>query len=649
MAETNPFFPRLFEPGFIGTMEVKNRIVMPPMGSAHATADGYVTDRMKDYYAARAKGGVGLVIVEVTTVDAATGMDMPGRLRADDDGCIPGLSQLASVIHKHGAKAALQLHHAGRVAKSSLTGRQPVAPSPVSMPGQEWAWAQPEAPRELTVAEIRGLVDKFAEAAVRARKAGFDAVDLHGQGLYLVAQFLSAASNKRQDQYGGDLNNRARFLLEIIQAIKESTGPDFPVIVRLTFWEFGVEGGFSFEECLQVCKMAEEAGADALRGFIMGWTIPEFSLMEEPPNSQAFFTDEIKKAVGIPVIAGSRISPEIGEMMLTEGRADFIAVGRGLITDPEWANKAAAGKTDEIVPCITCIRCINSVLSEANMQCSVNPAVGREREYEIKPTANPKRVLVVGGGPAGMEAARVAALRGHDVSLYDRGAVLGGQLLLAVVPPHKDNLKGLVEFLPHQLEKLQVKINLGTEVTPDLVEETKPDAVVVATGAMSLVPDIPGIERSSAFTAEQVLGGQEVGSRVVVIGGELVGCETADYLAEKGHKVTVTRRGPRMATKVGPGVREILLNRLEKNGAALLSGVSYEDVSDRGVTVTTSEGERRTIEADTVVLAAGAKPDSQLATALEGRVPELYVVGDCVEPRNIAEAMAEGYRVGLAL
>jgi len=649
MPDSNPFFPKLFEPGRIGTMEMRNRIIMPPMGSAHATTGGYVTERMKDYYEARARGGVGLVVVEVTAVDAATSMDMPGRLVVDDDKFTPGLSELAEVIHKHGAKAALQLHHAGRVAKSSLTGRQPLAPSPIPMPDGDWAWAQTEVPRELTVAEIKDLVDKFAEAAVRARRSGFDAVDLHAQGLYLIAQFLSSASNKRQDEYGGELKNKARFLLEIIKAIKGSAGPDFPVIVRLTFWEFGVEGGFTFEECLQVCKMAEEAGADALRGFIMGWGIPDFSIMEEPPNSQAFFTDEIKKAVSIPVIAGSRISPEIGEMMLQENRADFIAVGRGLITDPEWANKAAAGRTDEIVPCISCIRCINSVLNEAEMQCSVNPAVGREREYEIKPAARSKKIAIVGGGPAGMEAARVAACRGHDVTLYEKESRLGGQLLLATVPPHKSNLTGLVDYLPKEMERRGIKVNLGVEVSADSIQEAKPDAVVIATGATSSLPSIPGLDRGNVFTAEQVLLGQEVGETVVVIGGELVGCETADFLAEKGKKVTVTRRGPKMATKIGSGVREILLKRMEASGTTMLTGVKYEAVTDNGLVITTSEGERQTIEAETVVLAAGAKSRKELARSLEGKVSELYSVGDCVEPRNIAEAIADGYRIGLTL
>lgn len=663
MPGNNPFFPKLFSPGRIGEMEVRNRIIMPPMGTGHGSTEGYVTEKLTGYYEARAKGGVGLVIIEVTCVDAATGMDMPGRLVVDDDKFVPGLSQLAEAIHRHGAKAALQLHHGGRVAKSALTGRQPVAPSAIPMPSSGWAWENPEIPRELTVSEIKNLVGKYSWAAQRARKAGFDAVDIHAQGLYLPAQFLSATSNKRQDEYGGELRNRARFLLEIIKAVKESAGQDFPVIVRLSYVEFGIEGGFTFDECLQVAQMAQQAGADAVRGYIAGWGMPDLSLvkdpaeiqaflslsMEEPPNSQAFFTDRIKKRVTIPVIAGSRITPEIGEMMLQENRADFIAIGRGLITDPDWAHKAASGRTDEIVPCIACMRCINSALTEANMQCSVNPAVSREREYEIKPAAKKKKVIVVGGGPGGMEAARVAALKGHRVTLYEKQPQLGGQLLLATVPPHKDNLAPLAGYLSTQMEKRGVKVNVGVEATPELIKKAKPDAVILATGASPIVPDIPGIGRSNVITAEQVLEGQPVGEKVVVIGAELVGCETADFLAEKGKKVTITRRGPKMATRIGPGVREMLLGRLAALGVNMLTGVEYERITDKGLAITTKDGAKQTIEADTIVLAAGARPNRELLKALEGKVPEVYNIGDSAEPRKIADAITEGYRVALKL
>jgi NADPH-dependent 2,4-dienoyl-CoA reductase/sulfur reductase-like enzyme len=435
------------------------------------------------------------------------------------------------------------------------------------------------------------------------------------------------------------------------------------VIVRLSYVEFGIEGGFTFDECLQVAQMAQQAGADAVRGYIAGWGMPDLSLvkdpaeiqaflslsMEEPPNSQAFFTDRIKKRVTIPVIAGSRITPEIGEMMLQENRADFIAIGRGLITDPDWAHKAASGRTDEIVPCIACMRCINSALTEANMQCSVNPAVSREREYEIKPAAKKKKVIVVGGGPGGMEAARVAALRGHRVTLYEKQPQLGGQLLLATVPPHKDNLAPLAGYLSTQMEKRGVKVNVGVEATPELIKKAKPDAVILATGASPIVPDIPGIGRSNVLTAEQVLKGQPVGEKVVVIGGELVGCETADFLAEKGKKVTITRRGPKMATLIGPGVREMLLGRLAALGVNMLTGVEYERITDKGLAITTKDGAKQTIEADTIVLAAGARPNRELLKALEGKVPEVYNIGDSAEPKKIADAIAEGYRVALKL
>jgi len=646
IVSNSPFFPKLFEPGRIAEMELKNRIILAPMGTNLATLDGSVTQPMKDYYEVRAKDGVGLIMVEGGCIDSKTGKSVARQFCADDDRYLTGLSELAEVIHKHGAKAVFQLFHAGKGARSAIIGGQPVAPSAIPWPYMHWAGYAGEMPRELTVIEIKELVDKFASAAERAKRAGFDGVDVHAHGMYLIQEFLSPASNKRKDEYGGELKNRARFLLEIIKAIKEATGQSYPVVVRLTFAEFGIEDAFTLDECVQVARMAQEAGADAVRGAVMTYGISPWSPMEEPPNSLAFFTDEIKKMVTIPVIAGQRISPEIGERMLQEKRADFVAIGRGFITDPELVQKAASGRTDEIVPCIGCIRCIDTVLRESEVECMVNPAMGKEREYELRPAARRKKVIVVGGGPAGMEAARVATLRGHRVTLYEKQSKLGGQLLLAILPPHKNNLVSLIDYLTTQMVKRGVKVNLGIEVTPELIEEAKPDVVILATGVIPFTPEIPGIHRANVVTAQQALEGQPIGKRVIVIGGELVGCETAEFLAEKGKKVTMTRRGPEMATRIGPGVRALNLSRLTASGVTMLTGVKYEQVTDRGLAITTKEEERQIIEADTIVLAAGAKPNRRLSQALEGKVPEVYDIGDCTEPRGIAQAIADGYRIG---
>ena len=642
-------FPKLFEPGRIGEMELRNRMVMPAMGTNLATRDGYVTEQMKDYYEERAKGGVGLVIVEVTCVDSPTGKTIPCQLLVDDDKFIPGLSELAEVIHRHGAKAALQLMHAGRAARSKITHMQPVAPSAIPMPFPSMVGYEGEIPRELTISEIKDLVGKFGKAAQRAKRAGFDGVEIHSLGLYLVAQFLSSASNKRQDDYGGELKNRARFLLDIIKAIKEAAGQDYPTWCRLTVREFGIEGGITLEEGQEVARMAQEAGADAIHVTAMAWGVsPRVRPpTAERPGSIMPFAEAIKKVVIIPVIAVGRIDPELGERVLQEGKADFIAIGRGLITGPELPRKAASGRIDEIKPCIGCMRCTHVILHKSEgLQCTVNAAVGKEREYELRPAEVIKKVLAVGGGPAGMEAARVAALRGHQVTLYEKQSKLGGQLLQAIVPPHKNNLVSLIDYLVTQMARQGVKVKLGIEATPELIEEAKPDVVILATGVTPLIPEIPGIHRPNVVTAQKVLEGEEVGERIVVIGGELVGCEIAEYLAERAKKVIIARRGLLMATRIIPGLRELLLSRLAAKGVTMLTGVKYQELTDKGPAITTKEGEKQIIEADTVVLAAGAKPNRVLLQALEGKIPEIYSIGDCVEPRGIAGAIADGYRIG---
>jgi len=643
---------RLFEPARIRQMELKNRIVMPPMGTNFGTPEGYVTEQMKDYYEERAKGGVGLVTVEVTCIDSPTGKTIARQLVADDDKFIPGLSKLVEVIHRHGAKAVLQLSHAGRGARSTITHTQPVAPSAIPMPFGTLVGYEGELPRELTVSEIKDLVGKFGQAAERAKRAGFDGVMPHATGYYLVAQFLSSAANKRQDEYGGELENRARFLLEIIEAIKEAVGEDYPLLCKVSAREFGVGAGITLEEGQQIARMAQEAGVHALEvaGMIWGVSPRLPPPTSERPGSTLPFVEAIKKAVTIPLIAGGRIDPELGERVLQEGKADFIAIGKGLIADPELPQKAASGRMDEIRPCIGCIRCIDSVTAKGEgMMCAVNAAAGSEREYEIGLAERSRRVIVVGGGPAGMEAARVAALRGHQVTLYEKQPKLGGQLLQAIVPPHKTNLPSLIDYLTTQMVKQGVKVDLGTEATPELIEETRPDVVILATGITPLVPAIPGIHRPSVVTARQVLDGEEVGERIAIIGGGLVGCETAEFLAEQGKMVTVLEVLDEVAARIILALRLLLLSRLADKGVTILTGAKCQELTDSGLAIITREGEKQTIAADSVVLAAGETPNRVLLQRLEGKVPEIYPIGDCVEPGGIAEAIADGCRIGLRI
>ncbi len=636
-------FQKLFEPAWIGRMSLRNRLVMPPMATNYGSEDGFVTQRTIDYYQERAKGGVGLVIVEFTCVDSPVGRATPRQLLIDDDRFIPEFSKLAEAIRLHGAKAAIQLHHVGRQARSSVTGHQPVGPSPIAFPGGEL-------PRELTPSQIAGIVARFGEGAERAMRAGFDGVEIHAAHGYLISQFLSPLSNQRQDAYGGDVENRARLLLEVIAAIRERVGKDYPVWCRLSAMEFGVEGGITLEETQVVAQLAERAGVDAIH--VSGHAVGPGRRppMAQPPGAMVPLAEGIKKVVSVPVIAVSRIPPELGESILQEGRVDLIAMGRALIADPHVPQKVASGRGEDITPCIYCQTCLDSVVSrEEGIYCVVNAALGREREYELKPAERPKRVVVVGGGPGGMEAARVASLRGHKVTLFERDDELGGQLLLASKPPFKDTIDTFRRHLADQLAKLGVELRLGERFTADLLDQFKPDAVVLATGVIPFVPQIPGVDGNQVLLATEVLAGAETGERVAVIGGELVGCETAAYLAEQGKRVTIMRRGPELATKVGPSVRAPLIRRLEAKGVSILTGVEYEEITEAGVIVRTREGERRTVEADTVVLAAGAKPNTDLLASIEGKVPQVFCVGDCIEPRGIREAVEGGYRVGLTL
>lgn len=632
-------FDKLFAPGKIGTMALNNRLVMPPMGTNYATEDGYVTQRLVDYYEARARGGIGLVIVEIACIDFPRGQGAHYQIGIDDDRFLPGLTQLAAAIRHHGARAAIQLHHAGRLAKKERTGYEPVAPSPLAAPGGDL-------PRELTKAEIADIVARFVQAANRACRAGFDGVEVHSAHGFLLTQFLSPASNKRQDEYGGSLEKRARILVEVLAAIRAKLGRSYPVWCRLDGREQGIEGGITPDMARQTALLAEKAGADAASVSAYGFGANSVATVPASGADLHQMAALVKTAIRIPVIAVGHIDPATGEKLLADGKADFIAMGRKLLTDPDFPRKAAEGKLADAMPCIGCLHCMNSELIVGEpIRCSVNAALGREAECKIEPAAQRKKVLVIGGGPGGMEAARVAALRGHQVTLYEKQDRLGGQLNLAVLPPHKKEIAPYIEYLEGQLRKLGVTVKLGLEVAPDLVQSARPDAVVVATGVTPLAPAIPGLK--GAVTAEQVLLGQaEVGGKVVIIGGELVGCETAEFLADKGKHVTVTRRGPRLATKMPLGVRLNLLNRLRAKGVTLLGGVQYEGV-ENGSLVVSKDGQKQAIEADTFVLAAGSRPNDSLLTQLRDRGFTAYAVGDCAAPRNIMEAVAEGFRAGL--
>ena len=627
----------LFEPITIRGLEFKNRIVMPPM----QVAVGLRSRRARAYYAERAQGGAGTIIMAATSVDLFTSDDAWGKPNGVDS-FLEGVGPLIQEVKQAGARIGVQLWHGNQFPAG--TG------APQDTSGEAVAPSATKENRELTISEIETIISRFAGAAANAKRAGFDFVEVHGAHGYLACQFFSPATNHRNDKYGGDLSGRMRFGLECVVAMRAASGTDYPIFYRLGAWE-DIAHGLTIEESASFASELEKAGTDVIDvslGSMSGTGLIAGPGSEQPEGTFVSLAEAIKNSVTTPVIAVGRFrTPEVAEAVVAEGRADMVAVGRQLIADPHWPHKVEAGRAADILPCISCNACFETVVSGTSLRCSVNASAGKELENVIVPAEIAKRVLVIGGGPAGMEAARVAAQRGHRVTLYERERELGGQLHAAAAPPYKQEVAALRDYLARQLAKSGVEVRLAEEVTATSVEDSKPDAVIVAAGATSLVPEIPGVKRDNVVTASDVLlGKSEVGEKVVIIGGELVGCETADFLCQKGKQVTVVRRGPDMATKMSPINREALLSRLNKRGVTLLTGVTYEEITDLGLVITDKEGSRRTLEADSIVLAAGAVSNTALFKAVEGKVPEIHNAGDCLQPRRILDAIHDGARLG---
>ncbi|HEU65424.1 MAG TPA: FAD-dependent oxidoreductase [Chloroflexi bacterium] len=642
-------FKKVFEPTSIGQMQLKNRIVMPPMGSNYADESGAIGQRTLDYYEARARGGAGLIIVEgsAPSLQCTT----PHQASLGDDKLVPRWQKLTDVVHKYNARVAIQIMHS---TMENWDGKAvQVGPSSLIVRAR-FMGISGESPHELTEEEIAERVGWFASAARRAREAGFDGVEIHGAHQYLVAAFLSSATNQRTDKYGGSVENKARFLVEILQAIRKEVGPDFPVWVRFNAQEWGVANGITIEETRQVVPMMVKAGAQALHvsGYGAGSYITSAPI-SDTPGLLVPLAEEVKKLTSVPVIAVGRLDIELGEKVLEEGKADLIAIGRRLIADPDLPNKMAEGRGDEVIPCISCMECIGRLYLDElgqGVACTINPVTGKERAYQIKPVGKAKNVVIVGGGPAGMQAAVVAAQRGHKVTLFEKGVKLGGQLNIAALPPFKGDIFPWINYLVRQVEKAGVEVKLNTDATAEIVTEGNPDAVVIATGGTPVMPDIPGVDKPNVVTAQDVLWGKaKAGQNVVIIGGGMVGCETGHYLAEQGKTVTIVEVLKRMASDMVFITRRRLMDRLRSKNVTLLTGATCEEIKEGSVQVTTVEGKKETIPADTVVIAIGYKANDRLYKALEGKVTEIYCIGDSSQPSKILEANNEGYRTGLAL
>ena len=639
-------FSSLFSPVRIGKVELRNRLVMLPMTTGYTEADESVGSRFIDFFEARARGGAGLIIVPFSPVHAGSPVE-PGLY---DDRFIAGARGLTDRVHRGGAKISAQLI----ISYHMILDRgvpEVVGPSPVMNAMLRVV------PRELTAGQIRAVVDAFGQAARRAREAGFDIVEILVGGGYLLNRFLSPLTNARQDRYGGSLENRMRIILEVIGSIRKAAGEDFPVMVRLNLEE-QMQGGYTIDDALGMAQILEKAGVAGFTSYT-GWHESPVPTVQAflPKGAFVHLSEKLKGAVRLPVIASNRISdPFTAEAILAGGKADLVGMGRALLADPELPNKAREGRSGEIVPCIACSNCLNAIISTykqwgqpAATFCTVNPLAGREATSALEPAAKRKKVMVIGSGPAGLEAARVAALRGHDVTLYERGKEAGGKLLVAAIPPHKEELGNLARSLAARALRAGAKIRLGQEVDRAMIEREKPDALVVAVGAAPLVPGILGAKGGNVVLAEEVLTGRKsVSGSVLVIGGGMVGCETAEHVLQRSDGVTgvtVLEMLDRMANDVSPTYRPFFLARLKKEGIRMVPGAKVVEIGPRGVRVEGAQGQA-SVEGNTVVLAAGYKADSRVTEGFGGIVAETYVIGDCASARMIREALEEGFATG---
>jgi 2,4-dienoyl-CoA reductase-like NADH-dependent reductase (Old Yellow Enzyme family)/thioredoxin reductase len=637
-------FPKLFEEGHISNMRIRNRTVMPPMGTNLASETGAVTPAMIHYYRERAKGGVGLIITEINSIDSPQGCALPTQLSIHDNAYIAGHNELVEAVKEHGAKIITQLHHAGRQTTEENTfGMQPVAPSAIPDPYLNVL------PRELSVSEIEEIVEKFVKAAIRAQNAGYDGVEIHGAHGYLVGQFMSPFSNKRNDLYGGDINGRMRFPVEIVRGIKEATKGSFPVVFRFSADEF-VEDGNHLEEAKQIARILQDAGVDALdvSSGVYASMPTILEPMKYPEGWRAYLAEKIKKEVHIPVITVGVIrSPETAEGILTEGKADFVALGRTLIADPEWPLKAMEDRTEDIRKCITCnVWCIGErVFKNLHVRCTVNPVAGREHEYPgITSTLSPGHFAIIGGGPAGMEAARVLSTAGHRVELFEREPELGGQVKMAAVPPGKEKIRWATDYLQTQINKLGVEVHLNTLANADTLQGMNLDAVIVATGAKPIIPDIPGVHNPNVTTAWDLLAGRyQVGNKVVIVGGGNVGCETALFLKHQGIDVTVVEMEDELAVDTEPISRMSLLEELKNSGVHTLTRLAVREIKPDGVLAVDSRWNESWLPCTHVVLSVGATPENQLEEELRQRGMRVFVIGDAKKSRKLNHAIFDGF------
>jgi 2,4-dienoyl-CoA reductase-like NADH-dependent reductase (Old Yellow Enzyme family)/thioredoxin reductase len=636
-------FKHLFQPGIIGKMPINNRIIMAAMGNALADEKGNVTDSMLEYYRIRAKGGAGMIITQFASISPDD--VMPYNLNLFDDIYITGISRLVQTIHESGAKACIQLMHPGLLLLLFKT----LPPSiTIKVPS-----ITPRIPKnkpfyEIPISDIEKYINNFTEAASRAIRAGADAVEIHACHGCLLSSFLSPAINQRSDLYGGNVENRVRFLQQIVMSIRTKVEQDIPLIVRINGCD-DVEGGVTPDEVIQQAYLLNKAGASAISisSGLEYWSTLMAPSYLSPEGVVIPIAEKLKKSINIPVIVSGKINPELAEKTVRDGKADFIALGRPLLADPELPNKLYQDRDGEISSCLYCNNCLRT----SWRSCTVNPFLYRESTAKLSQTSSPKKIMVIGGGLAGMEAAVLCKMRGHAVSLFEKEGALGGQWRVACAIPGKQGYASIINSLNIKLKKLHVPVELNVTVTRELVNENKPDAVIIATGAIPLNLDIPGANESNCVQANDIITNQaDPKGNIIVIGGNLVGMEVAVSLAEKGKTVTLVSHSA-LGGRKGPDdliTFRGLLRKISWLRIPLYLNSDLLEICGKSLVIRI-EQEILSLLSDTLVIAIGVKPVDNLVQELKGIVPEIYVIGDSVIPGNAAQATYSAARLALKL